>query len=105
MGAFIRFELFGSPSEPVVRVVGEFDLDAEEAFGILLDAILDEARVVTIDLRPTTFIDVRGVHSLFYAHQVLEEAGVKMRLIRGPDTIQRIFILMGITNTFDYVDG
>jgi HD domain-containing protein len=30
--------------------------------------------------------------------------GHDMRLIRGPNTIQRVFLLLGITNTFDYVD-
>jgi anti-sigma B factor antagonist len=103
MRAVLRFDISGSCSEPVVKVMGEFDIGGEEAFATAVEGVLPDAQAVTIDMTETTFVDSTGVRALLAAHNRTTDAGVKLWLVQGA-AVKRVFELLGITDTFNYVE-
>jgi anti-anti-sigma factor len=104
MKPILKFDLAGSIENPVVKVIGEFDLAGEQPFGIAVEKALSGTKTLTIDMRETTFIDSSGVRSLFAAQRQAKDAGVTMLVVESA-ALDRVLDLLGILNTFNRVDG
>jgi anti-anti-sigma factor len=104
MKPVLRFDLGGTREDPVLKVLGEFDLAGEEAFGVAVDQALSGTQTFTIDMRETTFLDSSGVRALFAAQRQANDAGVKMLLVDS-EAVDRVLEVLGILNTFNRVDG
>jgi anti-anti-sigma factor len=85
---------------------GELDLVAAPA---LERAMADQAQtdldVIVIDLRRLDFMDSTGLHMVLRIQQSAHDAGRRFALIRGPDQVQRLFDLTGLTETLTIVDS
>ena len=96
------------PEAEGVRVVftGELDIagaqDAEEA---VRQAESDGASALTLDLRGLTFMDSTGLRLLVAADRRAQEAGRTLRIVRGPDAIQRVLELTGLVDKLPLVDA
>ncbi|CAM5675402.1 hypothetical protein SAVIM338S_07157 [Streptomyces avidinii] len=74
------------PSEPLIRVTGEMDMDRAKEFRAQLDAAIAAAPAtadVTLDLSGMTFCDSSGLNVLLQARLHAEERGHALRLA-GP---------------------
>jgi anti-anti-sigma factor len=82
--------------EVIIRVHGDLDLStaAELASAIELDC-LGAARL-TIDLSEVSFLDCAGLRVLLYARARAESNGGDLLLVRGRDSVQRVFRLAGL---------
>jgi anti-anti-sigma factor len=58
-----------------------------------------------IDLRQLEFMDSTGLHVLIAAHQHAQAAGRRFALVRGAETVQRLFDLTGVAENFTIVDS
>jgi anti-sigma B factor antagonist len=90
----------------IVRVGGELDLavapEVATAVGDLLD--VGFTRIV-IDLRPLTFLDSAGVHTIASAHRSAAERGCAMSVVRGAPNVQRVIELTGVASLLHFDDG
>jgi anti-anti-sigma factor len=71
----------------------------------LLDEALRDAETaatVVLDLRGLTFIDSEGIRLLLTWHRRSEAAGRALRLVPGPDAVQRVFALTGVTEALGF---
>jgi anti-anti-sigma factor len=98
----LQFELAGPTANPIIRVIGEFDLAGREPFSTVVEQVLPSAKTLTIDMREVQFIDSTGVRALFSAHRRCVEAGMEMLLMESA-AVERVFKVLGILNTFNRV--
>ncbi|MCW2967212.1 MAG: hypothetical protein JWM71_984 [Solirubrobacteraceae bacterium] len=86
---------------------GELDLatapDMEEQ---VLSAVRDGGKSVVVDLRELTFMDSTGVRTIVAAHQVAEESGTDLRVVRPPreSAVSRVIEISGIDDALGLVD-
>jgi anti-anti-sigma factor len=83
---------------------GELDIVSspalEQAVAELTGSDVD---LVVVDLRGLDFMDSTGLHVLLQAHQQAQDLGRGFALIRGPEQVQRLFDLTGLTETLTIV--
>jgi anti-anti-sigma factor len=79
----------------VVTVVGELDVASSEALEREL-AKLHEVALVVVDLRGLAFIDSTGLGVLVRAHQLAQEQGRRLGLVRSDGQVNRLLVLTGL---------
>ena len=85
---------------------GELDLVASPALERAMEAqAQSDAQLVVVDLRQLDFMDSTGLHTVLRIQQAAQDAGRRFALIRGPDQVQRLFELTGLTETLTIVDS
>ena len=79
--------------DALIALTGELDLSgAAELDGeIARLAADDRVQRVVLDLRGLEFLDSSGLRSVALADRRLGAAGRQLVLVRGPDTVQRVF--------------
>lgn len=87
----------------VLVLEGELDIGVKERARAVFEQACD-TRVVVADLRGLTFMDSTGIHLLFEARDRCRATGRTFRLIRGPDTVHRSIVLLGLEREFEFFD-
>lgn len=82
----------------IVTLPPEVDAaNAEQACGILYEAVASGAAVVIVDLTATTFCDSAGIHQILMAHQRAVAVGAQLRMAVSPGgSVARVVDLLGI---------
>jgi anti-anti-sigma factor len=89
----------------LVRVSGEFDLAATQAVEDALLSVEDEAnRVIVLDLREVTFLDSTGLRAITSADHRAREAGHELKIVRGPEQVQKLLYVTGMDKILPLVD-
>jgi anti-sigma B factor antagonist len=89
----------------VVRVTGEFDLAATEAVESTLQSVEEEGNgVIVLDLRGITFLDSTGLRTITSADHRAREAGRELRIVRGPEQVQKLLYVTGMDKILPLVD-
>jgi anti-anti-sigma factor len=105
MASEFEVEVERGDGQAVVRVSGEFDLAAthvvEEA---LLSVEDDQNRVIVLDLREVTFLDSTGLRTITSADHRARDAGHELRIVRGPEQIQKLLYVTGMDKILPLVD-
>ena len=86
---------------------GELDLaTAPELETQVLSAVREGDRAVVLDLRELTFMDSTGVRTIVAAHQIAEETGHALRVVRPPrgSAVSRVIEISGIDEALGLVD-
>ena len=87
-----------------VRLFGEFDLLAyDNVDEVLSDAQAHDQPDIVIDLRGLSFIDSSGIRALLRANLRAEEAARTLRLIPGPNNVQRVFEVAGLDTKLHFI--
>jgi anti-anti-sigma factor len=90
----------------LVTLRGELDLRAgselEPELGRLCDCDHD---VVALDLRELEFLDSSALSMIILLAQQLGDAGRRLVLVRGPQSVQRMFEITRMTERLEFVDG
>jgi anti-anti-sigma factor len=86
---------------------GELDLaTAPDMEQQVLDAVRDGHGVVVVDLRELTFMDSTGVRTIVAAHQIAQETGTDLRVVRPSrgSAVARVIEISGIDDALGLVD-
>ena len=62
------------------------------------------ARLIVLDLRAVSFIDLTGMRVLTRASNRLEQTGGRLIVVRGPRPVEMVFMLTGAAETLELVD-
>jgi anti-sigma B factor antagonist len=84
----------------VLRLEGEFDLAAVEAFAKWAEHAQSASRQVTVDLSGITFIDSSGLNSLLRLRRSTMAAGGGMTIRNPSDCVQQLFAITGLSGVF-----
>lgn len=82
---------------------GELDMgarfQAEQALDKLLATPVEQ---LVVDLGAVTFVDSTGMGLVLDMNDRARSEGFKLRLLRGPDEVQRVFELAGIADVLPF---
>jgi anti-sigma B factor antagonist len=85
---------------------GELDLVSSPVFErATQDQALSDVELIVVDLRELNFMDSTGLHTLLRVQQAAQDLGGRFALVRGPDQVQRLFDLTGLTDTLTVVES
>jgi anti-sigma B factor antagonist len=95
-----------SAGDAVIALAGELDLSGAPALDeeITRLAAEDGVRRIVLDLRGLQFLDSSGLRVVALAARRLEAAGRALTLVRGSETVQRVFEITGMGERLDFVD-
>ena len=82
---------------------GELDMAARFQAEQALDRLLAEpVEQLVVDLGEVTFVDSTGMGLVLEVHDRARSEGFKLRLLRGPDEVQRVFELAGVADVLPF---
>ncbi len=105
---FTPFRVDIAPDRDAVRVcpVGELDLATVGRVGAHLDELAAAGfKRVVLDLRGATFLDSTGLRLIVGAHRSSADDGWELAIVPGPDVVQRVFDIAGLTAHLPFVDS
>jgi anti-sigma B factor antagonist len=95
-----------SAGDAWISLTGELDLSAttslEEEISRLAEH--DGVRRVVLDLRELEFMDSTGLRMVALAERRLRAADRELALVRGPDTVQRVFAITRMDEHLAFVE-
>jgi anti-sigma B factor antagonist len=91
----------------VVALGGELDLSGAGRLEGEIERLtgLDGTQTVVLDLRGLEFLDSSGLRLVALADRSLTDAGRRLVLVRGPETVQRVFDITRLTDRLTFVDS
>jgi anti-sigma B factor antagonist len=100
-----RFETSQLGDDHLVRLFGDFDITGFKQLDEELGGIQSNGRpTVTLDLRELTFIDSSGIRVILRADARARALGERLRLIAGPDRVQKVFQITRLDDQLEFVD-
>ena len=103
--SLFRLEVRNEARATVIALSGELDLASSPALQEELDrAAASDTMLVIIDLRELDFMDSTGLSVLVRAHQRTEEQGRQLAMVKGPQQVQRLLSLTGVSDRLTVVD-
>lgn len=92
----------------VVVVTGELLQETADVFSAVVDAALaavPRVAAVTVDLRPTTFLDSTGLGRLVSLRHRLGELDVDLAVVKPAERVFRLFEITHLDAVFAFVPG
>jgi anti-anti-sigma factor len=88
-----------------VRLSGEVDLAAVEAIETTLRPLEERYRTLILDLSGVTFLDSTGLRAIVSADARARKNGVELKIVRGPERVQKILYLAGLDKILPLVEA
>ena len=88
----------------LVAVRGEVDLATVDALRGELSSALGRSKKVVLDLREVSFMDTQGLAAVIEAEQVSAASGTPFVVVRAPETVHRLFDMIGLSDRLTVVD-
>jgi anti-anti-sigma factor len=90
----------------VVAARGELDLSGAAILEAELERLAAEPELgtVVLDMRALEFMDSSGLRLIVLADMRAREAGRRFTLVRGTDTVHRVFEITRMSERLDFVD-
>ena len=89
----------------VIALTGELDVDGvQRVTQELRRAEATAAHQIVLDLSNLEFIDSSGIQLIFEADARSRADGKRLRLVRGPHNVQRVFELTGLVDRLPFID-
>ncbi len=95
------------PRERLTQVVlrGELDLSTVEKVEEELRRVEGaEVEVLVLDLTDLSFLDSTGLRLMVTAHQRAQKEGRRLVIVRGPETVHRVFTITKLDEKLEMVD-
>ena len=88
-----------------VGLVGELDLSTVAKVQDELRRVEESApRTVVLDLSKLTFLDSTGLRCIVTADERARDEGRRIVIVRGPDSVQRVFTITRLEERLEMVD-
>jgi anti-anti-sigma factor len=89
----------------VVQLVGELDMTTAQLFEDELKRVeASDAWEIVVDLSGLRFISADGLKAFIHASARARHANNRLRLVRGPDEVQRTFETTGLVSRLPFSD-
>jgi anti-sigma B factor antagonist len=104
--ANLDFQTTRNGTVAVIAATGELDLSGAALLEEELERLAAEADLgtVVLDLRELEFMDSSGLRLVVLADMRAREAGRRFALVRGTETVHRVFEITRMSERLDFVD-
>src|ERR687896_11138 len=101
----LEFETTRNGSVAIVRPTGELDLSGATVLEAELDRLAEDPELasVVLDMRELEFMDSSGLRLVVIADMRAREAGRRFALVRGGETVHRVFEITRMSDRLDFV--
>jgi anti-sigma B factor antagonist len=101
----LEFETTSNGTVAVVAATGELDLSGAAVLEAEIDRLAAEPELGTIvlDMRGLEFMDSSGLRLVVLADMRAREAGRRFALVRGNETVHRVFEITRMSDRLDFV--
>jgi anti-sigma B factor antagonist len=101
----LEFETTRNRAVAVIAATGELDLSGAEILQAELDRLEAEPDLgtVVLDLRGLEFLDSSGLRLVVLADMRARDAGRRFVLVRGPETVHRVFEITRMSERLEFV--
>jgi len=105
--ANLDFETTHNGTVAVIAPTGELDLSGAALLEDELDrlALEPELSAVVLDMRQLEFMDSSGLRLVVLADMRAREAGRRFVLVKGAETVHRVFEITRMSERLEFVDG
>ena len=102
----LEFKTTRNGTVAVVAPTGELDLSGAAVLEDELDRLAAEPELATVvlDLRGLEFMDSSGLRLVVMADMRARETGRRFALVRGGDTVHRVFEITRMSERLEFVD-
>ena len=102
----LEFETTRNGTVAIVRPTGELDLSGAAVLEAELDRLAEDPELATVvlDMRGLEFMDSSGLRLVVVADMRARETGRRFALIRGAETVHRVFEITRMSDRLDFVD-
>jgi anti-sigma B factor antagonist len=103
----LDFETTRTGTGAIVRPVGELDLSGAAVLEAELESLTEDPALGTIvlDMRGLEFMDSSGLRLVVVADMRARDAGRRFSLVRGDETVHRVFEITRMSERLDFVDA
>jgi anti-sigma B factor antagonist len=103
----LEFKTTRNGTVAVVAPTGELDLSGASVLEDELDRLAAEPELATVvlDLRGLEFMDSSGLRLVVMADMRAREAGRRFALVRGGDTVHRVFEITRMSERLEFVNA
>ena len=103
----LEFETTRNGSVAIVAPTGELDLSGATILEAELDRLAADPELagIVLDLRGLEFLDSSGLRLVVLADMQAREAGRRFSLIRGNETVHRVFEITRMSQRLDFADA
>jgi anti-sigma B factor antagonist len=84
------------PRQTVVALAGECDLAVRDQLTWVLEAAVDTAKIVVVDLADLQFLDSSGVHGLVTGHHAALKKGTRLYVINAGGPVAHVLDITGV---------
>jgi len=90
----------------VIVATGELDLSGAAILETELERVTEDPELgaVVLDLSQLEFMDSSGLRLIVLADMLSREAGRRFALVKGPETVHRVFEITRMSERLDFVD-
>lgn len=89
-----------------LALIGELDLSTVDKVEEELRKVEDGgAETVVLDLSSLSFLDSTGLRTIVTADQRARKSGRRLAIVKGPDTVHRVFTITRLDERLDIVEG
>ena len=105
--ANLEVETTHSGSVVVIAPTGELDLSGAAILQAELDRLAEDRDLggVVLDLRGLAFMDSSGLRLVVLADMQARDAGRRFAIVRGDETVHRVFEITRMSDRLDFVDS
>jgi anti-sigma B factor antagonist len=103
----LDFETTRNGTVAIVSPTGELDLSGAAVLEAELERLTDdpELAAVVLDMRGLEFMDSSGLRLVVLADMRAREVGRRFSLVRGDETVHRVFEITRMSDRLDFVDS
>ncbi len=103
----LEFDTTRNGTVAIVSPVGELDLSGAGVLEAELDRLIEDPGLsaVVLDLRGLEFMDSSGLRLVVLVDMKAREAGRRFSLVRGDDTVHRVFEITRMSDRLEFVDS
>jgi anti-sigma B factor antagonist len=101
----LEFETSRTGAVAVIAASGELDLSGAALLESELDRLAEDPQLgtVVLDLRGLEFMDSSGLRLVVLADMRARESGRRFVLVRGAETVHRVFEITRMSERLDFV--
>jgi anti-sigma B factor antagonist len=101
----LDFQTTRNGTVAVIAATGELDLSGAEVLESELERLAGEPELgtVVLDMRGLEFMDSSGLRLVVLAGMRARETGRRFALVRGPETVHRVFEITRMSERLDFV--
>jgi anti-sigma B factor antagonist len=103
----LEFETIRNGTLAVIVATGELDLSGAAVLEAEIDRLAGDPELgtVVLDMRGLEFMDSSGLRLVVLADMRAREAGRRFALVRGNETVHRVFEITRMSDRLDFVSS